>query len=402
MNSFTYTTYDDYLAARADEGEVGSLLTQEYILESGEVSNAVISYIIETGQIFTDAVNIILPMSEGAPGDMLVCHNPTGAFMWVKGGVKGLGTAYILSGVLTEKGYTPIGLLAHRNGNKCIIISESDEYISFFDHSTLTSWGAAASDNITTLLKCERADGMLCDNAALSHSLTKSVYDTYDIEFNPIRRVIWEEAKRSYYTLHTIDGTLITGGTLYAYELTENDVILFSARVTLEEGAVSAQMTYQKRIGNDYAEEIFDPVDYGWDYQRWYDANIKGRFSDDGGRLDTSVLAQVLQPESYYAANVAYRKCILSPADPQSGQRQEITPFGISAWWLPSVAEWAKIMRNADRLHLKNTDDWAYWTSTQNDLEYAWVVDMNSCTMKRKYKNAYAAVRAITEFEITQ
>ena len=360
--TFTFDNESAYQSAKASGGSVYNA-----VYASSDYSAAAVSYIAATGKTLTDAKNVIVPREKGRVGDALLYHASSGVFSWCKSlagwSASSLGQTMGREDQLNSAGYTVVGFCARRKGRECLIISKADG-------SSSAAWSSNTSGLISgvwTSTSILRADGALTWIAPANSWLPERTYGSgYYVYTWPISRSVWEAACAA-----ELAGSGSLSGTP-SYTIGSDGKVVITSTGT--DGSFSVK-----------------PADWGYDFDRWYDANIRvrrpaasGVLSQSNGRVNT-----------YKIPGGAAAVC-------KSWAVSGAPGFTAGNWYLGSTDEMCDV---ADATRVLNAHGAslaydAYWTSDQYSATYAWYVDLSIGRVYFYSKTYGLRVRPVSAFTI--
>lgn len=375
--NFIFDTESAYLAAKGSSGDVYKALCTN---SAGYRSRSAVSFCKDTGKTYIDSVNVLVDREYGQLGDCLLYNTNTSTYCWLKGNnawsASTKGSCTVNDTDLTAAGYKKVGFLLHKNGAEDLILSCADLGGYKYAEDTTTSISGVATysniareNNATSTYNTWIASGSLY-KAELQYGSTPYQYTW------PLPRTYWNTAKEAAYANTAASGTFTDG----SYTVTAGS-----------NGMGTASITYKCTEGS----VTINPVDYDWDFDKWYRKKVLLRFpassgcmQDFKGRENTKAL--VASSVSTPAADACYTYAVSGVSD-----------FAAGKWWLPSIVELWYMLDNYKILKDKGcpiTNSW-YWSSTQCSASGAWLVDVGLAGVYTSTKTVSSYVRSVSAFK---
>ena len=367
--TFTFNTVAEYQAAKASGGAIYNA-----VAGSSNYAAAAISFIKATGQTVTDAMNVIVPRDKGQIGDVLLYH--ANGFFWLKSyystwNASSLGQVYCNAAKLSSAGYTPVGFLVERVGKRCLICALTDN-----------STGIAWSDDTSTQIPGVNTSTFITRNDGYETWIASSDQETAEDYFGgspyvytwPIPRSVW----------NTVVGYVKSGTNVASTSFGEN----CSYTVTDGVASITCAMTEGSRT--------FNPADWGYDFDRWYNYNVRAARPAKSGVVQKCLGRQ--NTIALYNSSVSTPAADLCHTYGISG----VTGFTAGNWWLPCVNELMMMNVHKRILNRKGAgipQSW-YWSSDQYSAALAWGVVAGTAGVNQDTKTNAIRVRAFSEFII--
>lgn len=369
--TFTFDTVAAYQAAKASGGAVYNA-----VADSANYAAAAVSFIKATGQTVVDAMNVIVPREKGMVGDVLLYHATSQTFSWLKSyyqtwDANSFGQTYCNAAKLASAGYTAVGFLIERVGKKCLICALTD-------NSTSCAWSSDTSTSIpgvNTVTSILRNDGYSTWIAATDQETAEDYFGSSIYQYTwPIPRSVW----------NTVVGYIKAGTDVASTSFGTDSTYTVSGGV----GSITCKMTEGSRT--------FNPADWDYDFDKWYNHNVRAARPARSGVVQKSVGRQ--------NTIALYNSAISTPAaDLCHGYGiTGVTGFTAGNWWLPSVYEFLPMCYHKRLLNKKGAgipQSW-YWTSDQYSAAYAWVGTSTNAGVYYNAKTNAGRVRAVSEFII--
>lgn len=389
--AFSFDTLSAYQAAKGSGGAIYSALAT-----STYVSRAATSFIKELGRTVVDSVNTIVARDKGGEvGDCLLYKG--GTYYWLKGSqswnASAIGSCTHNTTDLTNAGYTRVGFVVDRRGNRCLLMSCADvsgTHAWSSDTSTVvpgvSTFGSIRRNRKVNLTDGTRSPASYNDNwiAPISCWWAEYRYPSNNAEWGdyayvlPFQRSVWNTVVDKVKTNTAGSGSFTQGTWSVAFD---NNKKRYVGKIVTNVSAVGSM--------------TIDVEEFDYDFEKWYREcmipqipSVTNASSDMKGRNNTLVLKAFNDaPAAIQCLNYAV-----------SG----VPEFGAGSWWLASMGEWMLALNNAKTWIEKGcpiTISW-YWTSTQSSASYAWLVATNRALVNHTAETNSRYVRPFAAFQI--
>lgn len=360
----SFPTVASYQAAKAQGGAIYNA-----VLGGGRYTASVASYIAEIGRSVIDALNLVVPRSQGQPGDVLLYRTADAQYFWLK--VRNpsaswsaalLGQTVYDQAKLASAGYVEVGFMLYRRNRSCAVLSLAD--------IGSAAWASASGlvPNVATGTLIDIGTGTQAASAAFDLA-TAEQGSINDVTL-PVSRSVWENVIAS-----TVSGASASGS--------------FTNGSWTTTGGV-ASITY---LLHDTSFTI-NPADYAFDFDEWWKLCVRAK------RDASSGIASLAQAQQNTGALVAAGGKPAASACRNYGL-SGVPAFVAGRWHQPSVSDFVAAMPSLSLLRDKGVlPSSRLWTSDQADDTLAWAVDFSNGRILTETKTTSRPVRAIAHIEI--
>ena len=360
----SFPTVAAYQAAKAQGGAIYSA-----VLGGDRYTASCASYIAEIGRSVIEALNIVVPRSQGQPGDVLLYRTADAQYFWLKNRTPAASWSAALLGQtvydqtkLASAGYVEVGLMLYRRNRSCAILSLTDIASS--------AWASASGlvTNVATDTHIDIGTGTPESSAAFD-LFTAEQGSINDVTL-PVSRSIWDAVVASAVSGASGSGSFTNGSWTTTGGVTSITYQLHGSSVTI------------------------NPKDYAFDFDEWWKACVRAK------RDASSGIASLNQAQQNTGALVAAGNKPAATACKNYGL-SGVPAFVAGKWHQPSVSDYVEGILSLSLLREKGVlPTTRLWTSDQADADLAWAADFSNGKILQDTKTNARSVRAIAHFEI--
>ena len=388
MNSFTFDTRADYIAAKGSSGAIYAALQGA----TGIVSASAVSFIKATGETLVDAMNVFVGPDKGDIGDTLyyITTSSYAGFKWLKSKAGWSATSYgqtFFKSALIPSSYVEVGVLVHRKGNVGLIMRNTGQGIAWCpqDYESVTVPGVVTYGGSNNKV----GDGTVCTYCSHSRAYAEERWGTSYYQYSwPFPKSAWNAMMDKVWANTAGSGS---DSTNWSWTVTANT----SAGV----GTASFTCT------GPYGSITSNPADYHYDFEEWYKKRILIQWpttanvaNDFQGRANTKAIVRWANNLStpLTTSNCAAKYCNDTVA------ASNVPGYTAGNWWLPSMGELLNACRNHALLKAKGTQflssSYSIWSSTQYSAASAWSA-YDGGLLNDNYKRNGYRVCAVSAFQ---
>lgn len=361
---FSFPTVAAYQAEKAQGGVIYGA-----VLGGNRYNASVASYIAEIGRSVIDALNLVVPRSQGQPGDVLLYRTADAQYFWLKNRTPvGTWSAALLGQTvydpskLASAGYVEVGVMLYRRNRSCAILSLSD--------ISSAAWASASGLVPNVAADTLIAIGTGTPAASAAFDLVTAEQGSINDVTLPVSRSVWETVIANTVSGASASGSFTDGSWTTTGGVASITYLLHGTSVTI------------------------NPADYGFDFDEWWKDCVRAKRSPSSG------IASVMQAQQNTGALVAAGGKPAASACRNYGL-SGVPAFVAGKWHQPSVSDYVEAMPSLLLLREKAVlPSTRLWTSDQADASLAWAVDFSTGKIITDTKTTSRPIRAIAHIEI--
>lgn len=386
--TFRFATVAEYRAAKASGGVIYNALRPSSSTGSAtNVSRSAVSFIAEIGRSVVDAVNVCVPYEQGGYVGDIKCYSPTHGDFWLKvdaaeWSTTSLGQNYFDSTTWPST-FVRIGYVFHRSGNGGLLCAMN---------GTTAEWSSDTGTTVAGIPTTDKVSAGSIRNyktwiAGASREIAEAYYgDKMYLYHWPLPRSLWDAAckaaKEGTTGSGSVSDTTTTSGTTYTTSWSSAN-------------GVATISVYLYGAG----QKSFNPADYDYDFDRWYEENILVPVLGPAGTA-TATVVNGIRNDGVRNTRIMKATGKSAAADYALSYSAAAPNYGAGMWWIPTIRELVLLSRQALGLIQRGSNivRGATWSSTQYSSTNAWSVYLNDGYVNSNAKTNTFQVRVVSGF----
>ena len=381
--AFTFATKAAYLAAKQSGGAIyNALIPASSTGGTTNVSRSAVSFIAELGRAVSDSVNLCVPYKEGGFVGDILCYSASHGYFWEKAmaswDTSALGQTYH-DATTWPSSFVRIGYCFHREGKHGLITEMGNGQGLVWSSDTATTVPGIYTS--TSVPNGNRLTSWIAGCKEAAEAVHGSSYYRYSW---PFPRATWNEMVSRIKAGTT--GSWSIGDSSYAISQNSNGAIVCTMTVAAVDTFTS------------------NPADYGYDFDRWYRANVEARIPGPVGSITSTLPIGGNQHDGIKNTRILYNTGNSAAANRAVAYSVNAPDYGAGKWWMPTLNELircCKVYPVLNKYGAGFSTSYAYWSSDQCNATYAWCVDLGDGYVNHSTKTVGRQVRLVSAFEIS-